>query len=484
MINHLANKKSIEKTKIIRLLKTLSPLEWKRFGRFIQSPYHNSNQTIIKFYSLLKKYFPFNSAEGLEREKLFKKIFDKEEFSVSKLQNLCSDLYGLAEDFLIDVYLQKEHRKRKKVLIDALAERNYELFKGENKKLIQEIECQKFFLDSDDYLLLYQLNDQFHHHLETDKFTIHQIELEKTWIYLEEFFREAVVEIDAENATAQNFLNRKKQLDRLNNNKLKKLFLEIIDLHKSKDTGVYFRLKEKIFENWDFLKVNHKTNLLVHLLNFVITNGLIQKNFASEEALDLYKVGIKDRLFIVNNKMRDIEFINICMAGFKLESQEWTINFIETHQQYLKKEFQHFLIPLSYAYNALFKKDYEEVIHLLSNLNPINNLNYLRKIKKLLLRAYVEGIIAGEEHYINPLYYEMNAFKKMMTRNEKLSDIKIMSTINFINLTKKLLDLILKKPYSIQQIQNFETLILNTKPLILEHWLHEKLMILKCAASK
>ena len=146
----MASKKNIKKTKLIRLLKTFSPLEWKRFGRFVQSPYHNSNQTIIKFYTVLKKFFPFESEDGLGQESLFKKVFGKEEFKSSKLQNLCSDLYGLAEDFLIDVYLQKEKRQRKKVLIDALSERNYELFKGESQKLVQEVETQKCFLDSND----------------------------------------------------------------------------------------------------------------------------------------------------------------------------------------------------------------------------------------------------------------------------------------------------------------------------------------------
>ena len=479
----MASKKTIKKTKIIGLLKTFSPLEWKRFGRFIQSPYHNSNQTIIKFYTVLKKFFPFESEDGLGQELLFKKVFGKEEFKSSKLQNLCSDLYGLAEDFLIDVYLQKEKRQRKKVLIDALSERNYELFKGESQKLVQEVETQKWFLDNNDFLLLYQLNDQYHHHIETDKFTINQIELEKTWVYLEAFHEDAIVQIKAENATAKNFLKRKKDLENNNENQLKRLFQEAMEIHKSKQTDGYFQLKEKVFMHWKKLKTKHKTNLLVHLLNFIITNELLQKSFAFEEALGLYKIGIKEKLFIVNNKMRDIEFFNICMMSIKLESEEWTNNFIETHQQYLKKEIREFLVPLSYAYNALFQKDHEKVIYLLSKVNPSNNLNYLRKVKKLLVRAYVDGIIDGEENYKSPFYYEIDAFKKMMNRNGKLSDIKIEATINFINLTKKLVDLILNKPYNIRQILDFETLILNTKPLILEKWLHEKYFEIKSAAS-
>ena len=206
----MSSKKTIKKTKLIRLISTLSSIEWKRFGRFAQSPYHNSNQTIVKFYTVLKRYFPFESEEGLGQEFLFKKVFGKEAFKSSKLQNLCSDTYGLAEDFLIDVYLQKEKRKRKKVLVDALAEREYGLFKGESEKLVQEVETQDYFLDSDDFFLLYQLNNQYFHHIEKDIFTVNHIELEKAQAYLEVFYEDASIQIKTENSSTEHILKTKK----------------------------------------------------------------------------------------------------------------------------------------------------------------------------------------------------------------------------------------------------------------------------------
>ncbi|MEM6319533.1 MAG: hypothetical protein AAF960_17810, partial [Bacteroidota bacterium] len=64
MKNH---KKTIEKTKLIKLLSSFSSLEWKRFGRFIQSPYHNTNEQIVALYFYLKKAAPFDNPELLEQ---------------------------------------------------------------------------------------------------------------------------------------------------------------------------------------------------------------------------------------------------------------------------------------------------------------------------------------------------------------------------------------------------------------------------------
>lgn len=478
----MSDKKTIEKTKLIKLLSTFSALEWKRFGRFVQSAYHNSNQKVVSLYNYLKKVFPFEDLKLLEQERVYKKIFGNIPFKLNTFQSCCSDLYGLATDFIVDVHLQSEKRKRDKILIDALSERNYGLFKGASQQLIREIETQHYFLDEEDFLMLYQLNNELHHHIETDTFSAHQLELEKTLVNLNAFYQATKLQVEAENRGTQNILNKKRELKDTDRNQLNHLFQEAAKLHNTKQTHLYFQLKEKVFDNWHQLKTKHKTNLLVHLLNFSFTNELMQKELGYE-ALTLYKIGIKDKLFVINGKMRDIEFFSISMIGFKFESEKWTINFIETHKKFLTSEVSIFLLPLVYAYRAIFQYDYKEVIHLLSRVNPSNNLNYLSKIKRLLIRAYFEGVIRGEEQYRSPLSYEINSLRKMMTRNDKLSQIKIESSINFLNLIKKLLDLYSIKPYDSKQIQSFELLINNTNPLVLKSWLQEKVVEIKNAAS-
>lgn len=479
----MADRKTIKKTKLIKLLSSFSTLEWKRFGRFVQSPYHNSNQKVIRLYEYLKNAFPFDNDKALEQDRIYKKVYGDLSFKPNNLQSLCSLLYGLASDFVIDVHLQKENRKREKILIDALSERNYELFKGASQQLIKEVETQEYFLDEEDFLLLYQLNGGLHFHIEKDKFTIQKPTFEKSWSYLNAFYTNINLQYVAENRGAQNILNQNKNLGLNFSIQLTKLFEEIVSLHKTKKSIIYFQLKDKLLKNWDKLKTKHKTNLLVHLLNFSLTNSLINKEFGYSEAMSLYKIGLKDKLFIINGRMRDIEFINISVIGFKYESEEWGNNFIKNYQKYLNQETKSFLVPLAYSYNAIFQNDYERVVELLRDVKPLNNLLYLSKIKMLLIRAYFEGIVRGNDEYHSLIYYEMKSSKKMMERNDKLSSLKVTAMLNFLELGKQLLDLHIKNNLHIEELLAIEKLMSKTQPLELASWLKEKLIDLKNAVS-
>lgn len=70
-----------------------------------------------------------------------------------------------------------------------------------------------------------------------------------------------------------------------------------------------------------------------------------------------------------------------------------------------------------------------------------------------------------------------------MSRNDKLSTLKIQAYTNFLILIEKLLALVIKESYDLVKIQLFESELANTSPLVLRSWLEEKLLELKNAAS-
>ncbi len=477
------SKKTIEKTKLIKLISTFSTIEWKRFGRFIHSPYHNTNPQITTLYRILKQAFPYEASKDLEQERIYKKVYGKELFKLSKFQNLCSDLFELATDFMVDVYLEKEKRRKKKLIIDMFSERNYELFKGANQQLIKEVEAQEYLLDSDDFLLMYQLNAQLHQHLENDTFNTHKKELKETWLNLNAFNENTKAQFLAENMGNQNMLQQKGLSENSNNSQLKNLFQKVSDLHQKKQTAFYFQVKEEIFKHWNQLKLKHKTDLMIHLLNFTFTSEFLQQESGHKESLVLYKKGVADKVFIINEKMRDVEFMNIGMIGFRLKEDEWTESFIQTHQQYLSETAKDFIVPLIYAYKANFQKKYDLVIELLAPLNPTNQLRYLPKIKSLLIRAYFDGYMNGRTDYKTSLHYEIDSFKKMMNRNKKLSTIKINAYLNFLNSIKELLNIYTNNNQDLEKMAVFEEQLRTTSPLILKQWLVEKITAIKNATS-
>jgi hypothetical protein len=90
----------VKNTKLIKLLRTFSLTELKRFRDFVKSPYYNKNKNVIRLNEILTRYYPsFDHSQFIE-EIIFTKIFGRESFDYFKLKNIISDLYNLGIEFL------------------------------------------------------------------------------------------------------------------------------------------------------------------------------------------------------------------------------------------------------------------------------------------------------------------------------------------------------------------------------------------------
>ncbi len=94
----------MKNTKLITLLKTFSNEEMKSFGKFIDSPYHNSGRNFKPLYSILKKHHPEFPEEVLSEEKLFAKLYAGEKFDKKKssltVRVIFSQMTKLARKFM------------------------------------------------------------------------------------------------------------------------------------------------------------------------------------------------------------------------------------------------------------------------------------------------------------------------------------------------------------------------------------------------
>ncbi|MEM6320618.1 MAG: hypothetical protein AAF960_23315 [Bacteroidota bacterium] len=460
--------------KVVKLLSTFLPLEWKRFGRFLRSPYYNSNQQIVLLYELLKKAIPSSGKRQWTQGKLYQKIYGSEPFKADKFQNLCSDLYDLATEFMVVTYLEKERFKKRKLVVEALSERNFELFKKASQQFIKEVKKQDKLLGEADFLLLANLYDDLYHHPEWVNPKNDQSYFVESAQNLSAFYSNKTMQLIAENRGNRNFLNIEALDFKTTEYRLKELFELAATMHQEKEMEVYVALRDEVINIWSQLKKKHQTDLLIHLINFSITNKRIQKEFGFRETFALYQRALEHDLLVVHGKMRGSEFLNISMLGFKLESEDWMKRFIRTYQKYLSEEDQQFLIPLINANCALVQLDYDTVIDLLSDLITIPNWLYLDKIKKLLIRAYFEGLLKGKIDHYSLLMYQLEAFKKVLKRNKILAPFKKEATYNFLELTKKLASILAKNTPSSIELDKFENQLDATQPLILAEWLKEK----------
>lgn len=489
-------KKSIEKRKLASLLGDFSDLELKRLMRFLKSPYHNNNQQVVKLLAWLRKYKLAFDSPNLTEAAITRQLFGKRPVKAEELQAVYSKLSRLVEDFLITEQLKRQPRWRKKQLIEVWSNRNYKHFKRETLQLIEALQNQVTYKTEKDYLLLYQLQHQLWFHEETEKLTNDQTALLQSQIDLDHFYQLQKLQFAAVLAGRANFLNTETEglLQELKSQFLnnanfeyaeyKLLYQLICQLHLSGKVADYQTLKTKVKAVFPLLSKDHQINLLVHLVNFVIQYRLSKSELSERDIFELYQLGVEHQLFLEKGKMRDIEFTNICIAGFLLEETDWTRQFIEEQGAYLPIEKQDIVLPFVQAYGAFFSGEFEKVIELLRQVRPDHQLTYYCRIKSLLIRAYFECVLNDIGTYDRSLPYELEAFKKLMERNKKNTAIRTQAYLNFIAVTRKLIPLLKEVNDRGKFIKKIRKMLDKTKPIIFKAWLVEKFKALEEVAPQ
>lgn len=86
--------------KLLKLLKTFTKTEIRKFRDFIKSPYYNKNKKVIAYTECVLRFHPEYSSDELQEENIFAKIYKNEIFDYHKIKNIVSDVYSLCFEFL------------------------------------------------------------------------------------------------------------------------------------------------------------------------------------------------------------------------------------------------------------------------------------------------------------------------------------------------------------------------------------------------
>jgi hypothetical protein len=98
----------MEKTIFIRLLAALTPIEFREFARYVNSPFHNRRKEVERFFSVIKKYYPDFKGENFTAEKIFSRLYPAKKFDISVIRRLTSFCLKLLETYLAYSGLKNE----------------------------------------------------------------------------------------------------------------------------------------------------------------------------------------------------------------------------------------------------------------------------------------------------------------------------------------------------------------------------------------
>lgn len=428
------------------ILKAMTSHDLKEFDKFITSPYYNKNEVLVKLFGLLKKEYPNFDGPGVEREKIYYKLYNTKDFDESKLRYAFSDLSKLLEKYIIAKELEKNKTKENLLLLEFYKANDIEkyfnqTFDDTNKLLESSAK------DSEYYFHKYLAEEILFNYSSVKRDKSLDEVLQMVADNLDSYYLSKKLKFYCEMYTRQNFLNSSYQTKFLN---------EI--LHHIETVGYqefpaiivyYYVLKTLIDENEE----SHYYNLL----------ELLDKNekfFSKEEMRDLYflaqnyctkKINQGDRenkylkeYFMLTNKLIEKEMIyengfiipstfkNIVTVGLRLEEFDWTENFIYTYKEKLAPKYRENAFTYNLAWLHFFKQEYKKTLRLLSNVEYMD-VYYVLDSKILLLKTYFELDDA------DAFYSLIDSFYVYLRRNELISAYQKNICLNFVKFAKRLM---------------------------------------------
>lgn len=113
----------MEKTQVFALLKTLSASEIRRFRKFLDSPFFNHRQDVLKVFQYLISKIQ-KGKNTITREKVFLKVYGDQKFEEQMFRQLLSWLQQLIEKFLTYEAMMSDEVAVKLKLTTIFRERN------------------------------------------------------------------------------------------------------------------------------------------------------------------------------------------------------------------------------------------------------------------------------------------------------------------------------------------------------------------------
>lgn len=477
----------MKNSKLVSLLSKLSQKEFKEFGKFVKSPYFNSNSNIIKLYDLIAKYFPDFNNPNLTKENIYNYIYPGEKYNDSTARGLLSAALKLGEEFLAVTHLRNDEYKYKNFLLTELAHRKtFDLFNIHLKNFRNELESlsikdEDYFLEkfkietllstieSKAYIPLTQkdIPGDTHTRDSDNLITYFLITMLKRYNYL--LTKTGSFNVSLDLKFFDEIFNYLSKID-LNEIPPLNYHYNRAMLYISGMNEKYFLLLKKIFYD-DFENLNHseRYNLLATLQNYCVQANRDKSENTSEIQYKLYKFAIEKDILTFNEvePIHHIFFTNIVVVALSLDKINEAKEFIQNYKSRLAPERAESVVNLNLAKVYFKEKKYDESLLSLALVHPddvfskasIKNLYAMIYYDKgmieelvLLLDSYRSflnsNIILGDklkENHFN--------FVSLLTRLIKLKDVGAKSEIEYLNHEAKTMKSLLSKPWLIEKIK-------------------------------
>jgi hypothetical protein len=467
--------------KLISLLKTFSKYELNRLRKFLQSPYFNDQDDILKLFELINLYLrkPEKDPQIIEKENVWRNLYPKRKFDDAHLRRLCSQLNQLALRFMVE-------ENRALDPLDETMELQKVLEKPELKKHLDSVErhLQKHFEEmqaksASSYLAQFNLHftrfkrasktvaasdyvDKMlpaEYHLELF-YIIQKLKFYVSWLVFRGF-RSTPVEM----RVIPGFWDYLKT-GRYEEIPLIVIYQNIVLCLTEPNNESHFEILRENLEKFASELTREDLRECYQIAQsycaFKINQGRTEYN---QVVFGLFKRAIDLDILLEENVLQEGIFKNIITISLSVGEFAWAENFIEEHSRYLPSDIRENARTFNLAQLYFSQKKYGRVIELLRNVE-YSDVVYALSAKFVLVRTYYET-----EEYM-ALDSLIDSFRIFLRRNTLISKSFKIEYNNFLLFVKKLS---LLPPGNTKAVANLRSQIERCKAVVAKKWLLEKI---------
>lgn len=445
-ISKIHHSRNLSNTRIIRLLRTFTAEELQELDTFLHTLY-STKYLELKIFACLMPLHP-HFAEGTEVVRIYQQVHGtppEEKKHITNLRNSVSDLYGYILQYLSWKESKTHSFESEMQILVALQKRK---LMGDYHSRVKKVSnAMKKKKRRDFWYFLQQLQLQ---HLSYYSSEIEKLDNNSNWIaeameMLDQFYMLAKLRYSSEIYSRHNLLQESPDISFLEvvldefkkrewpDGHLTLFYFHAFQLVKEKEVVTYQRMLEQ-FKSQRVLSTREQFILWTYLLNF--TSSQIRGGDSSyfREAYELYKVGLKKELFLIDGHFDENIFLNLVNIGCVLKAFQEIKVFIRKWGKFLAEDIQESILSLAQARLSFAQGHYEDTIAFCLKVAFKNDTHALQT-KILEVRSYYEVYgLHGKK-----VYRKAKQLEAFISKNDNLNTTYLKACENFLLFFKDLI---------------------------------------------
>lgn len=438
------NSESMKSTKLLSLYQTLSAKEQADFTVYVQSPYFNTNEKLVRLANFLQEEAP--GYETCSKERAFAAIFgSKTVFKKQWLYDNVSGLLRLLEGFLTQQEFERSPLPRGRTLLASLNQRHalkhfsYILRNQEQELAHREGQNAGFYLEK--YLLSVEVS-AFYGKQKNRAFDEALLDVNES---LDVFYLAAKLRVACEIINREHMLNVPHQQEQMEvlkpylfanaahymNFPVIAIYHHIyLSMREDEEESHYQELVKLLAEHAGSFEQEEAANMYAYAQNYCIRKINRGNSAYLEELFKIYQSMLQNELILREGYLRHEHYKNITTVGLRLKRFDWVHQFLENYRDRLPEEQQENAYNYNLASFYYEQKDFNRAMRLLQQVQ-FTDVYYHLSAKSMLLKIYFE------EEEEEAFKYHLLAFTAYLKRNKHISRSYLNIHENLVRFAKK-----------------------------------------------